>query len=210
MKEAQKFSQSEMVILATYRASKSFGNRVPYEEIVLQVWKDFPETFSLNNHPEHPDSHPVIRRLSSDLLTNRLVVSLRKQVYRLTEKGLEVAKELDTQSAATNKDKIKNKKPISSLVVHLNREQEDFLQYATRSRAFSTWKQGKREDLIDYDARMFFQFSTGTPVKERKRKVENAREAIEKAVSLGKNDSAELNDLFIFLTNKFSQLFEEG
>ena len=68
----------------------------------------------------------------------------------------------------------------------------------------------KGKDLIDYDARMFFQFSTGTPVKERKRKVENAREAIEKAVSLGTNNSTELNDLFIFLTSKFSQLFEEG
>ena len=144
MKEIQKFSQSEMVLLATYRASKSFGTRVPYEEIVLQVWKDFPETFSLNNHSEYPDSHPVIRRLSSDLLTNRLVVSLRKQVYRLTEKGVEAAKELDTQSAVKNKDKIKNKKSMSQ-VVHLNREQEDFLQYATRSRAFSTWKQGKGE-----------------------------------------------------------------
>jgi len=208
MKEDQKFSQSEMVLLATYRVSKSFGNRVPYEEIVLQVWKDFPETFSLNNHPEHPDSHPVIRRLSSDILTNRLVVSLRKQVYRLTEKGLEVAKELDAQSLKI--DQGKNKKRSKSFAIHLNRDQEDFLQHATRSRALSTWKQGKGADLIDYDARMFFQFSTGTPVKERKRKVENAREAIEKAVSLGMNDSAELNDLVMFLTHKFSQLFEEG
>lgn len=209
MKETQKFSQSEMVLLATYRASKSFGNRVPYEEIVLQVWKDFPEKFSLNNHPEYPDSHPVIRRLSSDLLTNRLVVSLRNQFYRLTEKGLEVAKELDIQSSATNHGKIKNKKSISP-VVKLNREQDDFLQHATRSRAFSTWKQGKMGDLIDYDARMFFQFSTGTPVKERKRKVENAKETLAKAVSLGVNDSIELNNLFLFLISEFSQLFEEG
>ena len=208
MKETPKLSQSEMVLLATYRASKSFGVRVPYEEIVLQVWKDFPETFSLNNHPEYPDSHPVIRRLSSDLLTNRFVVSLRKQVYRLTEKGLEVAKELDTQDLTTSQRKIKNKS--TTPVIHLNREQEDFLQHAIRSRTFSTWKQGKREDLIDYDARMFFQFSTGTSVKERQRKVENAREAIEKAVSLAMNDSTELNDLFVFLKNKFSQLFEEG
>ena len=209
MRNNRILSQSEMVLLATYRASKSFGNRVPYEEIVLQVWKDFPEKFSLNNHPEYPDSHPVIRRLSSDLLTNRLVVSLRKQVYRLTEKGLETAKELDNQSLAKHQGKTKTKESFPA-VVRLNREQEDFLQHATRSRAFLTWKQGKEEDLIDFDARVFFQFSTGTPVKERKRKVENARETIERAVSLGVSDSTELNDLFMFLINKFSQLFEEG
>lgn len=208
MKKTQKLSQSEMVLLATYRASKSFGNRVPYEEIVLQVWKDFPETFSLNNHPEHPDSHPVIRRLSSDILTNRLVVSLRKQVYRLTEKGLEAAKELDAQSLKSIHGK--NRQRSKPAVIHINRDQEDFLQHASHSRAFSTWKQGKGDELIDYDARMFFQFSTGTPVKERKRKVENAREAVERAVSLGLSDSTELNDLIVFLTNKFSQLFEEG
>lgn len=209
MKNNQAFSQSEMVLLAIYRASKSFGSRVPYEDIVLQAWKDFPEKFSLNNHPEYPDSHPVIRRLSSDLLANRLVVSLRKQVYRLTEKGLEIAKALDTQSLVKNQGKIKNKKSMPG-IVRLNREQGDFLQHATHSRAFLTWKQGKEKDLIDYDARMFFQFSTGTPVRERKRKVENAQETIEKATTLGISDSTELNDLFKFLTNKFSQLFEEG
>jgi len=209
MRINQSFSQSEMILLALYRASKSLGNRVPFEEIVLQAWKDFPEKFSLNNHPEYPDSYPVNRRLSSDLLTSGFVISLRKQVYRITEKGMEVAKELDVRSVAKNKDKVKNKGAIP-VVVRLNREQEDFLQYATRSRAFLTWRQGKKKDLIDYDARMFFQFSTGTPVRERKRKVENAREAIEKAVTLGMGEAAALNDLFQFMTKNFSELFEEG
>jgi hypothetical protein len=121
---------------------------------------------------------------------------------------MEIAKELDAQSLTKNKHK-SNKRSMLG-VVRLNREQEDFLQYATRSRAFLTWKQGKEKDLIDYDARMFFQFSTGTPVRERKRKVENAREAIGKAITLNRSDATTLNDLFQFLTKNFSQLFEEG
>ena len=84
MKEAQKFSQAEMILLTIYRLSKTLGNRVPFEEIVVQVWKDFPTHFSLNNHPEYPDSYPVSKRVYSNLITERLVVSLRKQVYRLT------------------------------------------------------------------------------------------------------------------------------
>lgn len=81
MKETRNFSQAEMILLAIYRLAKNLGDRVPFEEIVIQAWKDFPEHFSLNNHPEYPDSYPVSKRIYSNLITERLVVSLCKQVY---------------------------------------------------------------------------------------------------------------------------------
>jgi hypothetical protein len=180
--------------------SKGTANRIPFEEIVLQAWKDFPKHFSLNNHAEYPDSYPVNKRLYSDLITGRLAISVSKEVCKLTYKGLELAKELE--------DRVSNKKIEQPFVP--NRGEEEFLKHALRSRAFITWKQGKENDLIDYDARVLFQFSTGTPIRERKRKVENAREAIEKAVTLGMSDATALNDLFQFLMKKFSKLFEEG
>lgn len=203
MKITQEFSQAEMILLAIYRLSKTLGNRVPFEEIVVQVWRDFPEHFSLNNHPEFPDSYPVSKRLYSNLITERLVVSLRKQVYRLTEKGLELAIKLDSQSSSQSKKR-------TSSVTQLNREEDEFFQSAIKSRAFSAWKQGMGKDLIDYDARVFFQFSTGTPVRERKRKVENARDSLEKAVALEIPEAASLNDLFQFFIKKFPTLFEES
>ncbi|MBI1793059.1 MAG: hypothetical protein HYR70_02560 [Chloroflexi bacterium] len=203
MRNVPKFSQAEMILLTIYRLSKALGNRVPFEEIVVQVWKDFPEHFSLNNHPEYPDSYPVSKRIYSDLITERLVVSLRKQVYRLTDKGLDIAVKLASQSSAKSKEHAAN-------VVQLNRSEDEFFQYAIKSRAFLAWKQGKGNDLIDYDARVFFQFSTGTPVRERKRKLENARDAVEKAVVLDIPDAKTLNDLFRFFTKKFPSLFEEN
>jgi hypothetical protein len=193
-------SQAEMVLLAMYRLSKGTANRIPFEEIVLQAWKDFPKHFSLNNHPEYPDSYPVNKRLYSDLITGRLAISVSKEVCKLTYKGVELAKEIE--------DRISNKRIEPPLV--LNRAEEEILKHALRSRAFNTWKQGKENDLIDYDARVFFQFSTGTPIRERKRKVENAREAIQKAIILGITDANTLNDLFQFLMKKYSTLFDEG
>ena len=203
MKNAPKLSQAEMVLLAIYRVSSGTTKRVPFEEIVLRAWKDFPKHFSLNNYPEYPDAYPVSKRLSSDLVTSRLVTSVSKEVYRLTYKGLDNAKELEERlsSAYIEKSQVKN---------ILNREETDLIRYATRTRAFLTWKQGQKDDLIDYDVRVFFQFSTGTPVRERKRKVENTREAFEKAVKLGLPDAGSLNDLFQFLVKKFPALFEES
>jgi hypothetical protein len=71
------------------------------------------------------------------------------------------------------------------------------------------WKKGDKQDLIDYDVRVFFQFSTGTPIKERKRRVETAEEAIQKAVKLKQPEIEELKNLFDFLVERFPQLFQE-
>jgi hypothetical protein len=203
MKNAPKLSQAEMVLLAIYRVSSGTIKRVPFEEIVLRAWRDFPKHFSLNNYPEYPDAYPVSKRLSSDLVTSRLVTSVSKEVYRLTYKGLDNAKELEERLSNSQIER-------SSTKNILNREEADLIRYATRSRAFLTWKQGKKDDLIDYDVRVFFQFSTGTPVRERKRKIENMREAFEKAIELGLPEAEPLNDLLQFIVKKFSTLFEEG
>ena len=203
MKQAENLSQAKMVLLAIYKVAKSTGNRIPFEELVIQAWKDFPEEFSLRNHPEYPDSYRIYNRIYTTLITERWLVSLRKQVFRLTDKGLDLAKEIESLTVPRSEELILG-------TIKLTRDEEDFLQYAVRSRALSAWKQNNKEALIDYDARTFFQFSTGTPIRERKRKVENARDAIHKAVKLGMSDSMALNDLFQFLTQKYKMLFDEG
>lgn len=203
MKESDDISQAKMVLLAIYRVSQTVGNRIPFEDLVIQAWKDYPDQFSLRNHPEHPDSYRVYNRIYTTLITERWLVSLRKQIYRLTDKGIDIARELESRSSV--KEKERTTKPTS-----LTRDEEEFFNHAVRSRALATWKQNKKTDLIDYDARLFFQFSTGTPVRERKRKLENAREAIEKAVALGLPEATALNDLFQFFTKKFPSLFEES
>ena len=202
MKETEDLSQAKMVLLAIYRVSKSLDDRIPFEELVIQAWKDFPDQFSLRNHPEYPDSYRIYNRIYTTLITERWLVSLRKQVYRLTDKGLALAEELESRDGV--------KTPGAELgSVKLSRSEEEFLQYAVRSRALTTWKQSNKEALIDYDARTFFQFSTGTPIRERRRKVENARDAIQKAVVLDMPDAAALDELFQFLTQKFQALFDE-
>jgi hypothetical protein len=202
MKSSAKLTQAEMILLAIYRASDHTTSRVAFESIVLRVWNDFPQHFSLNNHPEHPDSYPVSKRLHSDLITRRLVVSLRKQVFRLTGKGLRVAEQLENKSQTPD--------AITQNLDHrLSKEEKEFIEHALRSRTYLAWKRGKGSDLIDYDARVFFQFSTGTPIRERKRKVDNAKEAIETGIASGLREAESLRNLVSFLIGKFPGLFEE-
>ncbi|HUF00441.1 MAG TPA: hypothetical protein VMN99_14380, partial [Anaerolineales bacterium] len=60
---------------------------MPFEDIVLQTWQDFPQDFSLPRHAEFPDASIINKRLYS-LKTKRLIMSLRNRVYRLSEKGI--------------------------------------------------------------------------------------------------------------------------
>jgi hypothetical protein len=203
MKKKVTLSQAELVLLAIYRTSNRISVRVPFEEIVIRAWKDFPDQFSLNNYPQYPDSYPVSKRLTSDLITGRFVISVSKEIYKLTEKGLESAKEIEDRVSGEEPRKVSAEK-------FLNREQQEIIKTLSRTRTFSSWKQGKKDDLIDFDARMFFQFSTGTALKERKRRVESVKEAIDKAVLLQVRDANTLKELCDFLMGKFPNLFLEG
>lgn len=202
MKKQAKLGLADMVLLAIYRTSRGTNKRVPFEEIVLQAWKDFPNQFSLQNHPEYPDSAVVYQQLYAVLTAKRWIVSLRKKVVRLTEKGIERA-QIIAENPATQSAR------IAIVPGHLNRDEQEFIDYAFRSRAFRTWKASGGDSLIDYDARVFLQFSTGTPLRERKRRLANATEAIEKAISLGVPDANSLQSLLLYMIRKFPTLFEE-
>jgi hypothetical protein len=202
MTDLEDLSQAKLVLLAIYRVSAKTGNRVPFEELVVKAWQDFPEHFSLRNHPEYPDSYKIYNRLYTTLITQRWVVSLHKQVYRLTEKGLELAKNLNLREGKEDPGET-----VENII--FSRDEEEFFQKAVQSRAFATWKKNKGKDLIDFDVRVFFQFSTGTPIKERKRKVATAEDAIEKAVAQKLPQADELMKLYKFLVERFPQLFWE-
>lgn len=85
-------NQDEMVLLAMCRFSNASQEPIPYAEIVLQAWRDYPETFSLRGHPEHPDASDIHKRLYGPLKAAELVESMGNKVFRLTEKGIEQAR----------------------------------------------------------------------------------------------------------------------
>jgi len=78
-----------MVLILFYHNSGRTTNKVPYEELVIQLWQDFPEVFSLRNHPEYPDASDVHKKLYHGPLKDEgLILSLSNKVFRLTDKGV--------------------------------------------------------------------------------------------------------------------------
>lgn len=191
----------EMVLLALARAADWTTKKVSYEDIVLQAWRDFPQAFSLRNHPEHPDASDIHKRIYQTLKPSGLVVSLGNKVFRLTDEGIERAQEFSA-TVGTVRHKHSSKPRLA-------RDEQNFIERALASRAFSTWKSGESDKLIDYDARMFFQFSTGTPVADRNIRVDFAMRSIEKARQIGMADVQDLMMLANYLATRFADLLTE-
>ena len=89
-------NDNDRVLLALAHASGGGRNAVPYEEIVIESWRRFPERFSLRNHPEHPNSSEQHKRLYGALKKAGYVeVVDGEKAFRLTDAGWERASQLD-------------------------------------------------------------------------------------------------------------------
>jgi hypothetical protein len=199
--DAQSLTQSEMVLVSMVRLAEGNTERVPYEEIVLQAWRDFPQAFSLRSHPEHPDASDIHKKIYQNLKPAGLVLSLGNKVFRLTDKGVERGLELLANQRGDSNDRAI--KPG-----RLSRSEQAFFAHASHSRTFSIWQQGDRDRLIDHDTRLFYQFSTGTSFDDRRQKVSFAKETFEKARALSLEHSDSLAELSEFLVVTFPNLFE--
>jgi len=199
-KQNKRLNKAEMTLIAMYRAGKASIEKLPYEEIVLCAWKEFPEAFSLRNYPDHPDASDVHKPLYSVLIAKGLAVSLGNKVFRLTEAGLLRAERLvgvvSTQYRGVSE--------------RLSRPEEMLFQHVLGTRAFENWKKKKDSGaLVDYDARLFFQFGTSTSFAERKRRLSTVIATLEKAKKLKFADSEDLLALARVLAKRFSALFQE-
>lgn len=65
-------------------------------DLVVRAWRLYPETFSLEGHPEHPDSNRVQAKLcGADGLCGRgWLVHVEASTYRVTRRGRTLARDL--------------------------------------------------------------------------------------------------------------------
>jgi hypothetical protein len=198
-----KITQSDLVLIAIFYVSNGTKEKVPFEEIAIRAWRDFPDSFSLKNHPEYPDGSAIPKRVADRLKPNGLVISLGDNFFRLTDKGIEKAQKLDNALRGISTSNRQTYRKLS-------REEENFIRHALFSTAFDLWNKKEKETIIDHEVKLFFQFSTGTKIRDRYIKVQFAKASFENAEKIGIANTSELLQLTNFLTDKFGYLIEEG
>src|SRR6266571_8021703 len=83
----------DKIILAMYDLAGGTSKPLKYEDIVVRAFKLYPEDFALRGYSQYPDSSDIHKPLYGPLKRSGYVLAGNKQ-FRLTQKGIERAKEL--------------------------------------------------------------------------------------------------------------------
>lgn len=191
---SRKLTDVDRVLIALAHASGGEQTPIPYEEIVIESWKRFPDRFSLRSHPEFPDSAEQHKKLYGPLQRSGSVVALRDKHFRLTDAGLERAAQLDRALSAN-----RSTAPGS----RLGRDDERLVRAALSSEAYAKWRDGRADDISDFDARSFFGVTVTTGESDRRARVAAMDEALSNAESNGIATASDLRRLSELIVSRY-------
>ena len=191
---SRKLTDVDRVLIALAHASGGEQTPIPYEEIVIESWKRFPDRFSLRRHPEFPDSSDQHKKLYGPLKRSGYIVTLRDKQFRLTDAGLERAAQLDRALSPS-----RNTAPGS----RLGRDDERLVRAALSSEAYAKWRDGRADDISDFDARSFFGVTVTTGESNRRARVAAMDEALSNAESNGIAVASDLRRLSELIVSRY-------
>lgn len=173
----QLLTMSNKVLLALYRLSRRGHKKVRYEDIVVQVFKDYPAEFHLKGYLEYPDSGDAVHKPLYDYRQKGMVTASNK-MFSLTEHGLTEAKRLLAIEAG--------KTPVES-AGRLERSAQIEVDRIRQLESFKLFLAGRDGDIIDSDLFDYLGVSVRTTRSDFIGRLEAMRAAVESATA-GRDD----------------------
>ena len=99
--DSHNLSRGEKILLFLYDFGKGHILKVRYEDIVVGVFKKYPQDFHLKGYEEYPDSGDMIHKPLYDFKKKGYVNAVNK-VFSLTDRGIEYTKQLTGKGVAVN------------------------------------------------------------------------------------------------------------
>ena len=186
----RKLTDVDRVLLALAHAANGEKEAVPYEEIVIESWKRFPDRFSLRRHPEFPDSSDQHKKLYGSLKRSGYVVALHDKNFRITDAGVERAAKLDGALVSVRKN---------AAGVRLGRDDERLVRSALSSEAYAKWRTDRASEISDFDARAFLGVTVTTTESDRRSRAAAMSKALSNAEASGVPAASNLRGLSEFI-----------
>ena len=199
----------EKMIIAMYQLSGGSNLPLEYEDIVVKSWQLFPEEFGLRKYVhQYPDSSDQHKPLYGPLKDKGYVLSGNKK-FRLTEKGIGYATELERawkgllplSKAMGAKDKADR----------LSRDKEAQLKRICSTDAFKLFAEGQKERILDTDFYTYLGVTVRTERHEFQGQLKTVSDAVLDGQRISNDPRSKLTaELHSFLAERFKQIIDRN
>ena len=194
-----KLSRIEEILLTMYDLSVGTKNNLRFEDIVVSLFKKYPQDFHLRGYSEYPDSESVEKAIYSNLKRYGLINYGNKN-FSLTNRGIIAAKQL--------RKSIQGKK--LRLEIRLPRYAEDGISRIKSSDAFvNLFLIGKKNEILDTDFYDYLGVTVRTGKNDFLGRLKTIEDSIQELSKIKENPLYEkLVEYHQFMLNKFQSIIE--
>ncbi len=198
-KEFVNLSRADKILMILYEMAGESRKPLRYEDIVVSVFKKYPQDFQLRGYPQYPDSGDLIHKPLYDFRKNGLLEANNK-VFTLTERGILSAKRL--------KNSVSGLKIISN--EKLSRYAEEEISRIEDLEGYKLFLAKEESKITDADFYNYLGASARTTRNNFLGRLKTMNEAIKELKSIKSKDSMRLRipEYHDFLNNKFKDIIE--
>jgi len=191
-------SKEQKVLLALYRLWKEGRKKVRYEDIVVQVFKDYSADFHLKGYPEFPDTGDAVHKPLYDY-RKRGMVSASNKMFSLTPHGVAEAEKLQAVE--------KGRPPSKDSRHRLERDAQIEIERVKQLESFKLFLSGKHEDIIDADLFEYLGVSVRSSKNDFIGRLETMKSVIKSVNETGLKNAALVGacQFHEFMMNRFSK-----
>lgn len=147
-KESLKLKRGQKILLFMYEFGSKEKKKIPYEDLVVGLYKKYRNDFHLKGYPEYPDSSDSTQRILYEYKKNGYISVINK-VFSLTDRGIELVQSFSSFELVENT--IENR---SSRVFDVEVDRIKSLE------GFWLFLEGRTEEHTDSD---FYKYFSITP-----------------------------------------------
>jgi hypothetical protein len=174
----------EKILVAMHRLSGGTNQPLEYEDIVVKSWQLFPDEFGLRKYVhKYPDSSDQHKPLYGPLKDKGYVLSGNKK-FRLTEKGLTYAVQLEKALTGESNQPIKSDR--------LSRDKETQMKRVLSTDAFRLFAEGKKECILDTDFYAYLGVTVRTEKHDFQGQLKTVADAVADAARILEDPKAKL------------------
>lgn len=198
-------SVTEKLLLSAYALEQSGRTPFSAEDLVVQAWKTFPNTFGLGGYRDgqghliYPDSNRVFAEImgSKPIRARGLLTKVAEKRYALTESGRNLASTFVSSGDGAGKS-------------GLSRDSRDRLRHLLASKAVQKVQSDDLEKLTFHDACLFWGITARSAAIELATNLENVKQLVRLAKTHLRDGAARFDNRGDVFSNESLDLIERA